>query len=153
LGCPSELMCRVDRRPEQPHHGRDLARVAAMPGLTRSIAMIASAAALCGGLLSPCASAQTVTIEQYQHPKSEKEFSFNRPYLEGIKDGLIAYNISREDRLFCLGGDPPVLTFERANDILMRWARKRGGDAAGMPLGLAMLYSLKEAFPCKNPPR
>ena len=112
-----------------------------------------SAATLLVGLLASGANAQTVTMEQYQHPKSEKDFSFNKPYFEGIKDGLVAYNISREDRLFCLGGDPPVLTFERANDILMHWARKRGGDAAGLPLGLALLYSLKDAFPCKSAPR
>ena len=117
------------------------------------VAIIASAATFLGGWLASGAHAQTVTIEQYQHPKSEKDFSFNKPYFEGIKDGLVAYNISREDRLFCLGGDPPVLTFERANDILMHWARKRGGDAAGMPLGLALLYSLKDAFPCKSAPR
>jgi len=124
-------------------------------GLThrQSVVILASAALCLGGLLASGADAQTVTIEQYQHPKSEKDFSFNRPYFEGIKDGLVAYNMSLEGRLFCLGGDPPVLTFDRANDILMHWARKRGGDAALMPLGLALLYSLKEAFPCKNAPR
>ena len=124
-----------------------------MTGLTRSVVIIASAAVLWGGLPAPGANGQTVTMDQYQRPKSEKDFSFNKPYFEGIKDGLVAYNISLEGRLFCLGGDPPVLTFERANDILMHWARKRGGDAGGMPLGLALLYSLKEAFPCKSAPR
>ena len=126
-----------------------------MAGLTyrRFLMSIAWAAMLWAGLSAPGANAQTVTVEQYQHPKSEKDFSFNKPYFEGIKDGLVAYNISLEGRLFCLGGDLPVLTFERANDILLRWARKRGGDAAGMSLGLALLYSLKEAFPCKSAPR
>lgn len=121
--------------------------------MCQSVVIIASAAVLCCGLPAPGANAQTVTVEQYQHPKSEKDFSFNKPYFEGIKDGLVAYNISLEGRLFCLGGDLPVLTFERANDVLMRWARKRGGDAASMPLGLALLYSLKEALPCKSAPR
>jgi hypothetical protein len=115
--------------------------------------MIASAAIFSGGLLCSDANAQTVTVEQYQHPKGEKDLIFNKSYLEGIKDGLITYNISVEDRLFCLGGMPPVLTFERASETLLRWARKRGGDAAGMSLGLALLYSLKEAFPCKGTPR
>ena len=126
-----------------------------MTGLTcrPSAVIVASAAIFLGGWLTPGANAQTVTIEQYQHPKSEKDFSFNKPYFEGIKDGLVAYNISLEGRLFCLGGDPPVLTFDRANDILMRWARKRAGDAAGLPLGLALLYSLKDAFPCKSTPQ
>ncbi len=50
-------------------------------------------------------------------------------------------------QLHIVGGDPPVLTFDRANDILPRWARKRAGEAVGLPLGLALLYSLKEAFP------
>jgi hypothetical protein len=61
--------------------------------------------------------------------------------------------MSVEDKLFCLGGMPPVLTFERASDTLLHWARKRSGDAAGLPLGLALLYSLKDAFPCNGTPR
>ena len=116
------------------------------------VVMIASATIFCG---LPCAdaNAQALTVDQYQHPKGEKDLNFNKPYLEGIKDGLIAYNISVEDKLFCLGGMPPVLTFERASDTLLHWARKRGGDAAGLPLGLGLLYSLKEAFPCQGTPR
>ena len=118
-----------------------------MPGFARAM-MMASATAFLGGWLSTDASAQTITVEQYQHPKGEKDLNFNKPYLEGIKDGLVAYNMSVEARLFCLGDGPSVLTFERANDTLLAWARKRRGDAAGLPLGLALLYSLKEAFPC-----
>jgi len=113
---------------------------------------IASAAIFCGGLAAADANAQTLTMDQYQHPKTDKDLNFNKSYLEGIKDGLIAYNMSVEGRLFCLGGMPPVLTFERANDAVLHWARKRGGDAAGLSLGLALLYSLKEAFPCKGTP-
>jgi hypothetical protein len=123
-----------------------------MPGFARAV-MIASAIVFSGGWPSTDARAQTVTVEQYQHPRGEKDLNFNKPYLEGIKDGLIAYNMSVENRLFCLGDGPSVLTFERANDILLLWARKRRGDAAGLPLGLALLYSLKEAFPCKGTPR
>jgi len=117
------------------------------------VVIVASAAIALGGLLAPGANAQTITLEQYQHPKGERDLNFNKPYLEGIKDGLVAYNMSLEARLFCLGGDPPVLTFDRANDVLLRWARKRAGDAAGLPLGLALLYSLKDAFPCTGAPR
>jgi hypothetical protein len=115
--------------------------------------MIASAIVFLDGLPSTDASAQTVTVEQYQHPKGEKDLNFNKPYLEGIKDVLIAYNMSGEDKLFCLGGMPPVLTFERASDTLLQWARKRHGESGGLPLGLALLYSLKEAFPCKGTSR
>jgi hypothetical protein len=116
------------------------------------VAMIASATIFAGWLCAD-ANAQTLTVEQFQHPKGEKDLNFNKSYLEGIKDGLIAYNISVEDKLFCLGGMPPVLTFERASDTLVHWARKRGGDAAGLSLGLGLLYSLKEAFPCKGTPQ
>ena len=123
-----------------------------MPGFARAV-MIASATALLGGWLATDARAQTMTVEQYQHPKGEKDLNSNKAYLEGIKDGLIAYNMSVEDRLFCLGDGPSVLTFERASDTLLLWARKRRGDAASLPLGLALLYSLKEAFPCKGTPR
>ena len=73
--------------------------------------------------------------------------------LRDVSNALIAYNMSVEDRLFCLGGMPPTLSFEQASDTLLLWARKRKGDAAGLSLGLAMLYSLKEAFPCKGTAR
>jgi hypothetical protein len=117
------------------------------------VVMLASATTFAGGLLSSDANAQTVTVEQYQHPKGETEMNFNKAYLEGLKDGLMAYNLSVEDKLFCVGGMPPVLTFDRASDTLLRWVRKRKGDPAGLSLGLALLYSLKEGFPCKAAPR
>jgi hypothetical protein len=114
------------------------------------IAIIASTTLLLGGLPASDANAQTLTVDQFQHPKGERDLNYNKSYLEGIRDGLIAYNMSVEDKLFCLGGMPPVLTFEQASDTLLKWARKRKGDAAGLPLGLALLYSMKEAFPCKS---
>lgn len=113
-------------------------------------AMIASTA-LVLALLATDANAQTMTVDQYQHPKGEKDLNFNKTYLEGIKDGLVAYNMSSENKLFCLGENPSVLTFEQASDMLMAWARKRKGGATGLPLGLALLYSVKEAYPCKSP--
>jgi hypothetical protein len=115
--------------------------------------LMALAILLSGALSCFVANAQTVTIEQFQHPKSERDLNFNKAYFEGVKDGLVAYNISLEDKLFCLDGMPPVLTFERASDVVMRWARKRGADAAGSQLALSLLYSLKEAFPCNSAPR
>ncbi len=139
----------IRRLSEIPHIARAFGRVTKFA----RVVIMASAATCLGGLLAPGVNAQTITMGQYQHPKGEKDLNFNKPYLEGLKDGLIAYNMSLEGRLFCLGGNPPVLTFERANDILLHWARKRGGDAAGLPLGLALLYSLKEALPCTSAPR
>ena len=70
------------------------------------IAIIASITMLLGGLPACDANAQTLTVEQFQHPKGERDLSYNKSYLEGIKDGLIAYNMSLEDKLFCLGEGP-----------------------------------------------
>jgi hypothetical protein len=94
------------------------------------------------------ASAQTVRLEQYQHPSEPKFEVFNKLYLAGVRDGLIAYSVRQDakDRLFCL---PPtmVLTTEQAEDIMLRFAEKRqlpGNIAIGLPL----LAGLKETFPC-----
>ena len=110
---------------------------------------IATAATLLGGLLSFGAHAQNVTTEQYRNSKNEKDLNFNKAYFASIKDGLLAYNMPSEEKLFCMPGIP-VLTFEQANDILMRWARKRSTDADSLPLGLALLSGLKETFPCSK---
>ena len=122
-------------------------------GKFQRIPLIALATLLSGALSCFGANAQTVTIDQFQHPKSERDLNFNKAYFEGVKDGLVAYNMSLEGKLFCLGGMPPVLTFERASDVVMRWARKRGADTGGSQLALSLLYSLKEAFPCSSAPR
>ena len=60
-----------------------------MTGLNhrQPVVIIASAAILLGGWLVSGANAQTVTMEQYQHPESEKDFSFNKPYSKGSRTG------------------------------------------------------------------
>ena len=114
---------------------------------SRCVAIIASVAMVLGGVLGTDAGAQTITVERYQHPNGEKDLTVNKTYLEGIKDGLVAYNMSSEAKLFCLGEVPTVLTFEQASDTLFAWLRKRKGNAAGLPLGLALLYSLRMPTP------
>ena len=111
------------------------------------VVTIASAVALVG--LSPffAAGAQAVTVGQYRHPNSAKDLSFNKTYLIGVADGLIAYNTSADPKLFCLPGLLPKITFEQANDIIMHWARKASG-AADLPLGRALLFGLKDTYPC-----
>ena len=97
----------------------------------------------------PCfgVSAQMVTLEQYRHPKAAKDLELNRAYLIGVKDALIAYNMSSDDKQFCLPGAPPSLTFEQANDMLVRWANKTS-VSSDLSLGLALLYALKRTYPC-----
>jgi len=110
---------------------------------------IASSVTLFIVLLSFSANGQAVTMEQYQHPKNENDLNFNKAYLAGIRDGLIDYNMSSETKLFCMPLNY-VITFEQANDIAMRWAHKKSINADKLPLGLALLYGLKETFPCSK---
>ena len=79
------------------------------------------------------AAAQGLTIDNYRHPNSQPELDFNKGYLSGIKDGLIAYNMTLDDKLFCLTGEVPTLSFEQANDLVMSWVRKRVAIAAARP--------------------
>jgi hypothetical protein len=113
------------------------------------VVTIASAVALLGLSLSLGTNAQAVTVAQYRHPDSAKDLNFNKTYLIGVADGLIAYNMSAVAKLFCLPGLLPKITFEEANDIVMHWVRKASG-AADLPLGRALLFGLKEAYPCRR---
>ncbi len=74
---------------------------------------------------------------------------FNETYLLGITDGLIAYNYGLDVNLFCTPGIIPKITFKQASDIVIRWARKTSGSA-DMPLGRALLFGLKDAYPCRQ---
>ncbi|HTT49384.1 MAG TPA: Rap1a/Tai family immunity protein [Pseudolabrys sp.] len=113
------------------------------------IATVAAAAAVVSLSLCLDAQAQSVTLGQFQHPKSPKDLEVNKTYMLGAMDGVMAYNISLEDKLFCLPGPVGILTFDQATDVVMRWARKTSGSA-DMPLGRALMYGLREAYPCRH---
>ena len=114
------------------------------------IATIAIAVVLIGTALLNEAAAQGLTVNDYRRPNSQTELNFNKGYLTGIKDGLIAYNMALDDQLFCLSGDVPTLSFEQANDLMMSWARKRGPDSGGTPVNRALLTALRERYPCRT---
>jgi hypothetical protein len=111
------------------------------------VVTMAAALTLAGPAPSLAATHQPLTVAQYQHPKTPKDLQFNKAYMIGIKDGLIAYNMSADDKMFCLSGVIPHLSFDQANDIIMRWART-ASDAADLPLGRALLFGLKSTYPC-----
>jgi hypothetical protein len=100
--------------------------------------------------LSLCvaAQAQNVTLGQFQHPKGPKDLEVNKAYLQGAIDGLIAYNMAAEQKLFCLPGIVPKLSFDEANDLIFRWARKTSGSS-DISLGHALLFGLRESRPCR----
>ena len=99
-------------------------------------------------LASSSASAQTVRLDQYQHPSEPKFKEFNQIYLKGVVDGFIAYSVAQDarDRFFCI---PPkmAITVEQAEDIMLRYAEKKQFPGT-VPIGVPLLGGLKEGFPC-----
>jgi hypothetical protein len=106
-----------------------------------------------GLVLTGNAAAQGLTIDSYRRPNSQTELDFNKGYLTGLKDGLIAYNMTLDDKLFCLTGEIPTLSFDQANDLTMSWARKRGADSGGTSVSRALLTALRERYPCRGSAR
>ncbi len=113
------------------------------------IATMAAAAALFGLMLCPRAQAQSVTLGQFQHPKTPKDLEINKAYMFGAIDGVVAYNISLDDKLFCLPGPVAKLTFDQAAEVVMRWARKTSGST-DISLGHALLFALRDAYACRR---
>jgi len=107
-----------------------------------------TAAAFIGLSLCVGAKAQSVTLGQFQHPKSAKDLEINRIYLVGAAEALIAYNASAEQKLFCLPGLVPKLTFDEASDLVLHWARKTSGSV-DLSLARALLFGLRAAHPCR----
>jgi Rap1a immunity proteins len=101
-------------------------------------------------LVSSSASAQTVRLDQYQHPSEPKFKDFNQLYLKGVVDGLIAYSVAQNarDRFFCIPSKMAI-TVEQAEDIMLRYAEKKQIPGT-VPIGVPLLGGLKDAFPCTN---
>ena len=98
------------------------------------------------------ANAATLRFKNYTAPENEKQRILNAVYLDGLKEGLITFNIalarSGGAPLFCL---PPkmVLTGDQADDILMREATSVP-TPDDMPIGIPLLAGLRKAFPCEG---
>jgi hypothetical protein len=97
---------------------------------------------------SSAASAQTVRLDQYQHPAEPKFKTFNQLYLKGVVDGLIAYSVAQDarDRFFCIP-TKTAITVEQAEDIMLRYAEKQQFSGT-VPVAVPLLGGLKDAFPC-----
>jgi hypothetical protein len=91
--------------------------------------------------------AQTVRLDEYQHPSNPKFKEFNQIYLKGVVDGFMAYSVAdARNRFFCI---PPTLaiTIEQAEEIMLRYADKKQLPAT-VPIGVPLFFGLKDAFPC-----
>ena len=109
--------------------------------------------AMCAAIVLCVASgadAATLRLKNYIAPEDEKQRILNAMYLDGLKDGLIAFNvvIARNGGapLFCL---PPTLalTPEQADDILMREAKSHAYPD-DMIVSIVLLAGLRKTFPC-----
>jgi len=111
------------------------------------VQVMCAAVALC---VASSASASTLRLKNYAAPEDEKQRILNAAYLDGLKDGLITFNIalarSGAAPLFCL---PPklALTPDQADDILMREAKSHP-QPDDMIVGIVLLAGLRKTFPC-----
>ena len=100
--------------------------------------------------LTSCANAAMVLFKDYKAPKDKWEKAFNKVYLGGVTQGLIAFDaelrIEGRQRLFCLP-EKLALTDEQAENIMMREAQKMA-DPDRLPVSLILINGLEETFPC-----
>jgi hypothetical protein len=109
--------------------------------------MVYVAIALC---IASSANASTLRLKNYIAPEDEKQRILNAMYLDGLKDGLIAFNIvlgrTGAAPLFCLL-PTLALTPDQADDILMREAKSRPYPD-DMIVSIVLLAGLRKTFPC-----
>jgi len=113
------------------------------------VLVIASAAVLLCTALCVEATAQSVNLGQYQHPRTDKDLDANKAYLMGAVDAVIVINQSLDEKQFCLPTAPPGLSFEQANKLIMHWASTTSGSS-DLSLGRILIYALKQAYPCRR---
>jgi hypothetical protein len=112
--------------------------------------VMGAAMALC---IASSASAATLRLKSYLAPEDEKQRVLNEIFLDGIKDGLIAYNVATARTgaapLFCL---PPnmVLTPEQAGDIVTGQA-KLHPYPDDMIVSIVLLGGLRKTYPSGAP--
>jgi Ssp1 endopeptidase immunity protein Rap1a len=110
--------------------------------------MICAAIALC---VASGANASTLRLKNYLAPEDEKQRILNAIYLDGLKDGLIAFNVALPRTgaapLFCL---PPTLVFtpEQADEIVMREVKSHPSYPDDMIVSIVLLAGLRKTFPC-----
>jgi hypothetical protein len=109
--------------------------------------VMCAAIALC---VASGANAATLRLKSYMAPEDEKQRFMNEIYLDGMKDGLIAFNVALARTgaapLFCL---PPnmVLTPEQADDIVTRQAKSHPYPD-DMIVSIVLLAGLRKTYPC-----
>jgi hypothetical protein len=110
--------------------------------------IMGAAIALC---VASSPDASTLRLKNYLAPENENQRILNAMYLDGLKDGLIAFNVvvrrNGGTPLFCL---PPtlVLTPEQADEILMQEVKGRSYPD-DMIVSIVLLAGLRKTYPCE----
>ena len=109
--------------------------------------VICATAALC---FASGANAATLRLKNYLAPADERQRILNAIYLDGLKDGLITFNVAvvrtGAAPLFCLPPDL-VLSPERVDEILLREVKGRAMPD-DMIVGIPLLAGFRKTFPC-----
>jgi Rap1a immunity proteins len=110
--------------------------------------MLRVAAIILGVFLPFAANGQSITLENFRHPKNETERKVLQWYLGGVRDGLtLSSALASTDKLFCIP-ENLALTVDQAEDIMESWAKKRTNIDDQMLVATALLAGLRETFPC-----
>jgi hypothetical protein len=100
---------------------------------------------------APVAAAD-VRLDSYRHPPTEGLRNAYQLYLDGVRSGLMAYNVLIKRRggqpVFCMPGDL-VMTIEQTEDIMLKAADKRGAKG-DMVISIPLLSGMQETFPCEK---
>jgi hypothetical protein len=96
--------------------------------------------------------AADVRLDSYRHPNTEgfrNAYQFN---LDGIKSGLIAYNVwikrNGGQPAFCMP-DNLAMTIEQAEEIMLKRADKTSAKG-DMLVSILLLYGLRDTYPCET---
>ena len=100
--------------------------------------------------LTSSANAALLRFKDYKTSKDRWGKAVNKVYLDGVKQGLLAFDaelaVEGRQRLFCLPQNL-ALTVEQAEDIMLREANKTT-DPDKFPISVLLINGLKETFPC-----
>jgi Rap1a immunity proteins len=100
--------------------------------------------------LASSANAAVVLLKDYKAPKDNWAKAFNKVYLGGVAQGLVAFDaqlrIEGRQPLFCIP-EKMALTDEQAENIMMREAQKMA-DPDRFPISIILIDGLEETFPC-----
>ena len=100
---------------------------------------------------APVAAAD-VRLDSYRNPRNEAFRNFDRLYLDGVRSGLISYNLWTKRHggqpAFCMPEDL-AMTTEQTEDLMLKSADKRAAKG-DMLVALLLLSGLQDTFPCEK---